>query len=198
MVANRVDPGKGEADKSAKPAGAEAKPAATAQSGGGIKAWLPLIITIVAMPALAYAITTYVLLPQLQKGLGIAPAAQVSGKHESGSEKKKGGKEGGESAKQEMFVMNKVLVNVANTMGSRYLLSSFTLAGSDPELRSKVEKREAQLRDLAMGILSTKTINDIEKPTIRNLIRSELMSAFNNVLGPDTIQEIYITEFAIQ
>ena len=59
-------------------------------------------------------------------------------------------------------------------------------------------KHDAQLRDVACGLLSTKTITDIEKPGARNLIRSELISGFNHMLGNGSIQEIFLTEFAIQ
>ncbi|MBI5386138.1 MAG: flagellar basal body-associated FliL family protein [Verrucomicrobia bacterium] len=200
MVADRVNtPTKTEGDKATKtgPAPANGAASSDAGSGGGFKAWLPLIITLVTMPALAYAITAFVLVPQLQKGLGIAPvkAAETS-KH--GDDKKSG--KGGVHAKaaKEMINMTKVLVNVSGTMGSRYLLTSFTLAGDSPDFKSKVEQHEPQLRDLACGTLATKTINDLEKPAVRNLIRSELLSAFNGVLGENTVQEIFITEFAIQ
>ena len=44
----------------------------------------------------------------------------------------------------------------------------------------------------------TKTIADLEKPGARNIIRSELLTVFNNALGGPVIQDIYITEQAIQ
>ena len=51
----------------------DAKAAATpeAPSGpGGFKAWLPLILTLVLMPGVAYAMTMFVLLPKLQHAVG--------------------------------------------------------------------------------------------------------------------------------
>ncbi len=42
-----------------------------AASGGGFKVWLPLIVTMLLMPALAFGVAQFVILPQLQKGLGI-------------------------------------------------------------------------------------------------------------------------------
>jgi flagellar basal body-associated protein FliL len=39
---------------------------------------------------------------------------------------------------------------------------------------------------------------DLEKPGVRNLIRAELISGFNNILGANMVQDIYLTEFAIQ
>ena len=55
-----------------------------------------------------------------------------------------------------------------------------------------------KLRDAAASSLSSKTINDLEKPGIRNLVRTELITIFNTILGKGMVSEIYLTEFAIQ
>jgi len=168
-----------------------AKPAA-APSGGGFKAWLPLIVSIVLMPALAFGVAQYVILPQLQKGLGIKVAASAeSPKKETTTSKSAG-------SKQESVVMNKLLVNVADTMGARYLLVSLSVVGNSSDFKDKMTEHDAQLRDMACGALSTKTLADLEKPDARNLIRTELMTGFNNILGDSMVQDIYFTEFAIQ
>lgn len=167
---------------------------APAAAPGGFKAFLPLIITVVLMPVLAWAMTQFVLIPQVQKALGLAPAAGGSvGPKESGGS----AKDGAGVAKQN-YPLTKLLVNVAGTMGSRYLLASVTLVGTAPEFKALVEKHEPQLRDVAMTALATKTIADLEKPGSRNLVRSELLAGFNQILGGATVQEIYLTEFAIQ
>ncbi len=187
MAANRAETSNGDGDIVALP-NSGARP-------GGIKAWLPLIVTMALMPALAWATTTYLIIPKLQKSLGLAPS---SASHEAPSGEAHGKAGGTATAPNELVTMNKLLVNVSGTLGSRYLLTSFTVAGGGADFKTKLEKQEAQLRDLACGILSTKTINDIEKPTIRNQIRSEIITGFNNVLGDGTVKELYITEFAIQ
>lgn len=183
------------------PAEATAGEAAAPAKGGGFKALLPLIITIVLMPVLAWAMTNFVLVPKLQKSLGVGPApaehaAENSGEHgETASGKEPAGKNGGP---KETVAMSKLLVNVSGSMGSRYLLASLTLSGGTPDFKTKLEKNEAKLRDAACTVLATKTITDLEKPGARNLVRSELLTGFNNVLGGGTVQEIFITEFAIQ
>lgn len=93
---------------------------------------------------------------------------------------------------------SKILVNVAGTMGTRYLMTSITLAGTDPDMKAKIDQNKDQLMDLATSTLCTKTIADLEKPGARNVIRAELMTVFNNALGGPLIKEIYITELAIQ
>ena len=92
----------------------------------------------------------------------------------------------------------KVLVNIAGTMGTRYLLANVTLVGTQPTLRELVDKNDAELRDVAAGVLASKTIADLEKPGARNLIRTELISVFNTVLGEGAVTELFLTEFAIQ
>ena len=168
-----------------------APPTPAAPSGGGfIQAWLPLIVVVVLMPVLAFGMTQFVLLPRLQQGLGIKPVASTAAKEKSKKEKS--------NEKPVSVAMNKILVNVAGTMGARYLLVSLSVVGTDTDFKAKMDDHDAQLRDMAGGVLSAKTLADLEKPGERNLIRNELISGFNNILGDSTVQDIYLTEFAIQ
>jgi flagellar protein FliL len=172
------------------PAAAATATAPTPPSGGGFKAWLPLVATVLVMPVLAYAMTTFVLVPRIQKGLGVPEPSTAA---EGGEHKKSSS-----AAKKETAPINKLLVNVAGTMGARYLLVSLSVAGTDPEFKTKLQELDPQLRDMACGALRTKTLADLEKPGACNLIRSELLSGFNNILGGPVVQDIYFTEFAIQ
>jgi flagellar FliL protein len=176
-----------------KQTGAEGAAApAPVPSGGGFISWLPLLVSFLLMPALAYGVAQFVILPQLQKGLGISGSGTtVPAKKEATASKSA-------NAKQESVVMNKLLVNVADTMGARYLLVSLSVVGNASDFKDKMTEHDAQLRDMACGALSTKTLADLEKPDARNLIRTELMTGFNNILGDSMVQDIYFTEFAIQ
>lgn len=187
---------------------------------GGIKAWLPLIVTIVAMPALAFATTKFIILPQVHSAIGGAGAAAAAHgeKEEGGHEaaEAEGGHGGGEAAAashggggggghgggggkgKATATINKMIVNVAGTMGTRYLLASVTLVGSGGDFKAKVDEHRDQLLDVATGTLSNKTIPDLERPGARNEVRAELLSVFNNVLGANAVKELYITELAIQ
>lgn len=167
----------------------EGEKAAETPASGGAKAWLPLILSLVLMPALAFGMTKFVIVPQLQKSLGLEHHEEAGGE----KSKKKG------DGKKINVPFNKLLVNIAGTMGQRYLLVSLSLAGEGgEEFKNKINENEAPMRDLAMGILSTKTLADLEKPGARNLIRTEMINGFNNILGDNAVAEIYITEFGIQ
>lgn len=175
------------------------KPAAA--GGGGFGAWLPLLFTVIAMPALAYAATTYYIVPQVQKaaGGGVEAAAASesgsSGSHGSGGH---GSGHGAAASDKQSVSLNKIVVNVAGTMGTRYLMTSVTLTGKSANFKDKVEEHKDQLLDLASSTLSNKSISELEKPGARGQVRTELLTAFNSALGDGVVQEIFITEFAIQ
>lgn len=195
----------------AKPEG-EAKAAAgdASQGGsGGLKAWMPLLVTIVLMPVLAFTTTKFLILPKVVQARG---GGESSGHDAAGGEsghdatkdpgehgKPKDGKEAkGPAKKKQTVPITKVIVNVAGSMGARYLMASFTLVGTHADFKTIVEENKDQLLDLANTAMASKTITELEKPGARNQLRAELMTIFNNALGGGIIQEIYFTEFAVQ
>ena len=194
----------------AKPEG-EAKAAAGAEASsgsGGAKAWLPLMATIVIMPALAFLTTKFLVLPKVVQARSAAEATGHEarggprldeGKEPADHGKPKEPKESKGAAKKKQTVpITKVIVNVAGTMGARYLMASFTLVGTQADFKTIIEENRDQLLDLANTAMGSKTITELEKPGARNQLRAELMSIFNNALGSGVIQEIYFTEFAVQ
>jgi flagellar basal body-associated protein FliL len=105
----------------------------------------------------------------------------------------------GTETKKMSVPFNKLLVNVAGTMGQRYLLVKFTVVGAGGKIfKAKMAEHDAQLRDVAMSALATKTLAELEKPGARKLIGTELINGFNKVIGDNSVQEICMTEFGIQ
>lgn len=202
MANNTLESTRGgrEPAKEAEAGAAEADQAAGPKSSGGLKPWLPLVVALVTMPALAFATTRFILLPKLQHALSqpaVGSAAQ-SASETSASSGAEASKTAGSGKTKIMVPLSKMLVNVSGTMGTRYLMTSVTLVGNTSDFKTKIEDNKDQLMDLATGALSSKTISDLEKPGARNVIRAELMTVFNNALGGSAVQEIYITELAIQ
>ena len=116
MAANRLDQPK--PAEEAKPAAAAAAPAPA--KGGGT--WVPLIANIVLMPVIAWALTTFVLIPKIKAGGATAS-------HEPTED----GSHNPAKAKVTVPLAGKVLVNVAGTAGTRYLVANITLVGKKPE-----------------------------------------------------------------
>src|SRR5688572_18543394 len=203
-TANRVEnnrpvgPDRGVAKEAPAPA-----PAAPPVESGGIKPYIPLIANLILMPALAYVMTTFILVPRFAQKVGVggttpAAAAPAQGGSVVGGDDSTGMVTSGGKTKYAVPLSKKTLVNVSGTMGTRYLLAEFILVGNSPNLKEKVLHADAELRDAAASALASKTIADLEKPGVRNLVRGELITIFNSILGKGVVSEIYMTEFAIQ
>ena len=197
------------ADRTTTPVAREVEPeiqpdeasAAAAQktaSAGVFHTWLPLLATVLTMPALAYATTQFILLPKIKQAMVQAAAPGADETPGTASKDKDAGAASATGKDPVLVPLPKILVNVAGSMMTRYLTMSVTLVGSSSDFKDRITKNQAQLQDLANGALMTKTIADLEKPGSRNVIRSELLTVFNNALGGPVIKEIYITEQAIQ
>src|ERR1700678_3395540 len=92
----------------------DAAKAPEAKASGGFKAWLPLVVTVVTMPALAYATTVFVLVPKMQRTLtqtasGSTQAAAPSAAGAPAGEE--GGKTGAAQKTKVMVPLTKLLVN---------------------------------------------------------------------------------------
>ena len=180
-------------------------------------AWMPVIANLLLMPALAYVTMVYLVVPKLQKPPASEEGAEEGGSAEHGTpaaaehgkatpkESKEYGKPAahGEAkgaakgAKISVPLSKSILVNVMGSMGTRYIMGNFTLVGTGGDFEGKVKDTDAQLRDAAAGVMSSKTLQDLEKPGARNLVRTELITVFNSILG-GKVQDIFMTEFAVQ
>lgn len=184
-------------------------------AGGGMKAMMPLILTVVLMPVMAFVMTQFVLMPKILTAIKASASTGEEGDghdealedHEAPAEAHEApaGGHGAEGAPAPIpkgakatYPLPKVIVNISGSQGTRYLMSSYTLVGKGEEFKNLCTANEPQLRDVAMSVLYTKTIQDLEKPDSRNLIRAELMATFNTALGKPAVNDLYITEFVIQ
>jgi len=209
MATNRIEGAKGGAEggKAEGENGAGGGAAAAAGGGGGgAKAWLPLILNLVLMPVLAYAMTMFVLVPKVTKSVGATTEAESSsgesgshGKSSGSSEKGKEG-HGGKVTRITVPLSKQILVNVKGSSGARYIQANISLVGEGEKFKEQIEKEDMQLRAVAGITLGEKTILDIEKPGAKQVIRTELMTAFSTALGKDgpKILDLYLTDFAIQ
>ncbi len=194
----------------AKPDGAPAADgAAPAASGGGAKSLLPVILAVVLAPAVTWATVEFVLLPRLQKKMAAAApnAAAPAGEHGApapspatpapAGKPDKGGKEtkGGSAAGYEF---QNVVVNLAGTMGTRYLKTSFLITGSDPALKSTFEGNKPKLTDVTLNVLSSLTLADLEEAGAKNILREKLVNAYNQALGRKVAEQVYFSDFVIQ
>lgn len=181
----------------------EQQPAENAPAAAPAKApspWMPVIAVLVLMPAISFAATQFLILPRLRSVLGEQKENGAGGKeaeHHGGKEGK-AGKGGEHEAGKFACDFENVVVNLAGSLGSKYLKASFTFNSSNPNLKKLIEENKKQLLDVAINVLSSRSLADLEAPGSKNVVRNDLMAHFNEALHSDLIEQIFLTEFVIQ
>jgi flagellar FliL protein len=157
-------------------------------------AWAAAGAAVILAPALCWALSDYVLLPHLEKKLAApmaeTPAAPAAGEG-SGTDAK--GK-----AAPTTYEFSNVVVNLAGTMGTRYLKTSVVITGVDATLVSTFEGNKARLTDVTLNVLSSLTLADLEEPGSKNVLREKLVAAYNQAVGRRVADQVYFSDFVVQ
>lgn len=122
-------------------------------------------------------------------------------KKDAKKDDKKGPPEKADDPNEPVAVSERTVANVANTGGNRYLVVKIALIrteSKDTDFPKRVEKYRDRLDAAASTILSSKTLEELEKPGIRTLVKAELQGEFNRVLGHASVKEILFPVWVIQ
>ncbi len=179
------------------------------KSPGTLAKLVPIIAVIVLAPVASWAVAKFVIIPQLKHELAsLSPTDGSVESHASApaaahgkAEKESGGhgkKQEGALGQGNSYTFENVVVNLAGTMGTRYLKATFMVSGSDAGLRSQFESNKPKMVDVALNVLSALTLTDLEEPGSKNIIREKLMGAFNQALGKKVAEQIYFSDFVVQ
>ena len=98
----------------------------------------------------------------------------------------------------DMFPLDSFVVNLADASGKRYLRATMQLELAPDEDIELFEKRLPQIRDVVLTILPTKEFKDIRTVEGKSTLRTEIMDKLNELLGSESVANIYFTEFVIQ
>jgi flagellar FliL protein len=167
--------------------------------------WLPVIAVLVLMPVISFAMTQYILIPHIQSSVGASQAqggegegasASISTKASATASAKGGDKKDVKPSFSYQF--DDIVVNLSGAMGTRYLKASFSIFSSNPDLQKIMTENKPHLLDVALNVLSSKSMADLEAPGSKNLVRNDLITNFNQALSSEIVEQIYFSEFVVQ
>ncbi|MBF0161159.1 MAG: flagellar basal body-associated FliL family protein [Magnetococcales bacterium] len=98
----------------------------------------------------------------------------------------------------DMYKLDPFVVNLNEPKGSRYLKATIQLEMSIPELKTELDRRAAQLQDVILALLTSKSFQDLQALEGKFRLREELLSRINALLVNGTVTRVYFTEFVIQ
>jgi flagellar protein FliL len=94
--------------------------------------------------------------------------------------------------------MGTFLVNLSDPGGKRYLKISIQLELNSQVVSQELNKRNVEVRDAILMILSSKEYNDIGNAMGKMVLKREILTRLNKMLRDGQAREIYFTEFLVQ
>lgn len=184
---------------------------APAPEGGGSSGGKPIILYIlVLVNMLVVAGVGFMVWSGRQKDIENAKAIDkvangevAEAAHGGGHGEASGGHgegEHGEAAEEEDFVgkmipLETFLVNLSGNRGSKVLKLNLELEVEGERIGDEIDKRKAQIRDIIIILLSSKTYAQLSSTEGKDFLRDEIRDTVNAFLTKGKIKRVHFTEF---
>ena len=169
------------------------------EDGGGKKGkspLVPIILVVVLVPGLTFAITQFLVVPKIKHIVADA-VASANAEHKD-PDQSEGHAKNDPGKELQSYEFEDIVANLSGALHSRYVKVSFTVEGTDPQFVEQIELNKAKLIDTTLGTLSSLTIMDLEQPGVKNMLRNDLLKAFELALNKELIEQLYFSEFVVQ
>ncbi len=184
-----------------------------------MKAKLPLIAFVTVALAVGGGTGAMVIGPMAAKKMGKAAPAHAStaegghaseegapaegdasakaGEHDGAA--KEGGKEGEKAADAPaMHLLENLVLNPAGSGGSRFLLFNVAIETGNKTAGAEFTARDAELRDIVLTELGTKTVEQLVDMASREAIKLEVQTAITKRFGKTAVKRLYFPQFVVQ
>ena len=140
--------------------------------------------------------------PLIAKKLTSRSTAAVadSATHGEGAKEGKDGKEGkeGKEATKTMHVVDNLVLNPAQSGGTRFLMVTATFELKDGAAEEAMKSRDAEVRDALLALLGRKTVDQLTDISVRDQIKSEVIASVATLFPKGSVKRVYFPQFVIQ
>jgi flagellar protein FliL len=168
-----------------------------AQATPGKKLPLPAVIAIYVVAVLAAAAFVQRVLVPWADAAATPPhnAAAVSTVNKATEpERAAAGAEGGGN----VYVVDDLVVNPAESGGLRYVAASVGLRSARPTFLEDMKTREAPIKDALIRILGSKTVDQLADIRCREAMRAEILTEVDRLIPDQQVDAVYFTRFVLQ
>ncbi|MBL0938518.1 MAG: flagellar basal body-associated FliL family protein [Gemmatimonadaceae bacterium] len=182
--------------------------APAAEAAAPSKPKLPMLIGMVAVGLAVGGGTGAVFLgPMVAKKMGkgtpvvahadsaSADSAQAEGGHGAEGE---GGAEGKGAAAAPIYLLENLVLNPAGSNGGRFLLISVAMEVGSAKAGEDFKNRDAELRDIILTALGTKSVDELTDISYRDGFKKELQTAVTARFGKNSVKSLYFPQFVVQ
>lgn len=97
-----------------------------------------------------------------------------------------------------MFALDPFVVNLSDQTGNRFLKVSVQLEVAGPVIMEKAKAKMPQLRDAIITLLTNKTSEALIAPEGKLQLKDEINIRGNQILGENSVKNVYLTDFVMQ
>ncbi|MCG8532647.1 MAG: flagellar basal body-associated FliL family protein [Desulfovibrionales bacterium] len=101
-------------------------------------------------------------------------------------------------ADSQVVTLPSFLVNLSDPLGRRYIKLTLDVEVADENAAKTLESASAKVRDAVILLLSSKTYADLASLESKLLLKNELVTRLNQVIGGSKVVRVYFTELVIQ
>jgi len=181
-------------------AAVDAQAPATDAAPSKLKQLLPFVAAMVLGLGAGGASGAFFVGPALAKGIapeGAVAAAEKPAEADDHGEAKSEG-EGAEKAAAQVYTLDNLVLNPAESGGTRFLLLSIAFETTDAALVEEMKTRDAELRDAVIVTLGSKTVEQLADMRGRETIKTELQGASLKLFKKKSALRVYFPQFVIQ
>lgn len=125
-------------------------------------------------------------------GHGDAAGGHGEGEHGGGHDEAAGEEE---DFVGKMIPLETFLVNLSGNRGSKVLKLNMELEVEGERIGDEIDKRKAQIRDIIIILLSSKTYAQLSSTEGKDFLRDEIRDTVNAFLTKGKIKRVHFTEF---
>lgn len=166
---------------------------AAAPAGGGSSGQKPIILIAMAVINMLIVAGVGFMLYQGRKKEAAEPKIDNVIKGEAQAQEK-------EKTEEKDFVgkvipLETFIVNLAGSKGRKVAKVNMELELKGDKVAEEIEKRKAQIRDIIIIILSSKTYEEVATREGKDALRGEIKDTINSFLVQGKISNVFFTEF---
>jgi flagellar FliL protein len=97
-----------------------------------------------------------------------------------------------------IYPIEDIIVNPADTDGKRLLLTSIGIDLSKPEMQNDLKSREMMVKDIIISTLASKSISQLDDIAYRDSLKFEIISKMKKSIPSVLVNGIYFSKYIIQ
>ncbi len=97
-----------------------------------------------------------------------------------------------------VVTLDPFIVNLAGSYGERYLKTTLSIELTNEKAVAAIEPLQVSIRDAIIGILSAKTMNDLEGQPAKEALKDQIAQKLNEIIGSPLVVRVYYQDFVMQ